>query len=44
MAKKIMPEMFGKKPTGKKSMSDMMGIKKAHPSGCKCANCKKGKC
>jgi hypothetical protein len=27
-----------------KTMSDMMGVKKAHPSGCKCPMCKKGKC
>ena len=27
-----------------KTMSDMMGVKKAHPSGCKCLMCKKGKC
>ena len=27
-----------------KTMSDMMGVKKAHPSACKCPMCKKGKC
>jgi hypothetical protein len=27
-----------------KTMSDMMGVKKAHPAGCKCPMCKKGKC
>ena len=27
-----------------KTMSDMMGVKKAHPSGCKCPMCKQGKC
>ena len=27
-----------------KTMSDIMGVKKAHPSGCKCPMCKKGKC
>lgn len=28
----------------KKTMSQIMGIKKPHPAGCKCAGCKKGKC
>lgn len=28
----------------KKTMAQIMGIKKPHPSGCQCASCKKGKC
>ena len=27
-----------------KTMSQIMGVKKTHPSGCKCPMCKKGKC
>ncbi len=27
-----------------KTMSQIMGVKKPHPAGCKCAGCKKGKC
>ncbi len=36
--------MMAKVIKSTKTMSDMMGVKKPHPAGCKCAGCKKGKC
>lgn len=40
MAKVMKPV---KTTTSMKTMSDMMGVKKAHPANCKCPMCKKGK-